>query len=231
MSPRPWALATAATGGVSLALFVVFATLPEVRAAGDCLPPGSVVQFELARNAADLAAIFGAPDSACRPLAIAAVDAVNRVDVLGFIPAYTLFCISAAFFLAAGDWRRPLVVVAVAAALFAAAADYLETTTLLAITQTLDAPGGLLQYAQTGAWSKFALLAAHAVFCAGICFTSERPRLILGVLLMLPAFGVAAAAYDHVKLASAMNGAFAIAWFALLAMAIRASLPARGAAA
>jgi hypothetical protein len=195
-----------------------------VRAAADCLAPGAVVQFELARNAGDLTAIFGAPDSACRSLAIAAMNAVNRIDVLAFIPAYTLFCISAALFLANGIWRRPLVIVAVAAALFAAAADYLETTTLLAITQTLDAPGGLLHYSQTGAWSKFALLAAHAVFCSGLCFTSERPRLILGVLLLLPAFGVAAAAYDHATLASAMNGAFAIAWIAMLALAIRGSV-------
>lgn len=231
MSARAWALATAAMGGVSLALFVVFAMLPEVRAAADCLPPGSVVQFELARNGADLAAIFGAPDSACRPLAIAAMDAVNRIDVFAFIPAYTLFCISAVLFLANGDWRRPLVIAAIAAALLAAAADYLETATLLAITQTLDAPGGLLQYSQTGAWSKFTLLAAHAVFSAGIGFTSEKPRPILGVLLMLPAFGVAAAAYDHVNLATVMNGAFAIAWLALLAMAIRASVPTKVAAA
>lgn len=219
MSARVWAIATVATGVVSLGLFVVFAMLPEMRAAAACLPPGSVVQFEFARNTSDLINIFGAADSSCRPLAIAAMDAVNRVDVLAFIPAYTLFCICASLFLANGEWRRPLVIIAIGVALIAAGADYLETTTLLAITQVLDAPGQLLQYSQLGAWSKFVMLAAHAVFCAGICYTNAKQRLILGALLMLPAFGVAAAAYDHVTLSNVMNASFAIAWIALLAMA------------
>jgi hypothetical protein len=220
MSGRGWAIATTLTGVISLGLFVVFAMLPEMRAAADCLPPGSVVQFEFARNVSDLNTIFGAPDSACRVLSIAAMDAVNRVDVIAFIPAYTTFCICAALFLAGGVWQRPLVIMAVGAALLAAAGDYLETTTLLAITQALDAPGGLLQYSQIGAWSKFAMLAAHAVFCAGICFTGERRRLILGTLLLLPSFGVSVADYDHIALANVMNAAFALAWIALLVMAI-----------
>ncbi|MEZ5958820.1 MAG: hypothetical protein R3C30_00130 [Hyphomonadaceae bacterium] len=231
MSGRAWAVATAVTGVVSLALFVVFATLPEMRAAAACLPPGSVVQFEFARNAADLATIFDAPDSACRPLAIAAMDAVNRVDIIAFIPAYTAFCICAALFLANGVWQRPLVIIAIGAALLAAAGDYLETTTLLAITQSLDAPGGLLQYSQLGAWSKFALLAAHAVFCAGICYTSDHKRYTLGAILLLPPFGVAAAAYDHITLSNVMNASFAAAWVALLVFAIISVVRARRASA
>ena len=228
MSARFWAIATVVAGVVTLGLFVVFAMLPEMQAAAECLPPGSVVQFEFARHSADLIRIFGTTDGTCRPLAIAAMDAVNRIDVLAFIPAYTLFCICASLFLADGQWRRPLVIIAIGAALIAAAADYLETTTLLAITQTLDAPGQLLQYSQPGAWSKFVLLAAHAVFCAGICYTNDKQRLILGTLLMLPAFGVAAAAYDHVTLSNLMNGAFTIAWVSLLAMAIVSVVRAKG---
>ena len=120
----------------------------------------------------------------------------------------------------ASVWRRPLVILAIGASLIAAAADYLETFSLLGITQTLDAPGQLLHYSQLGAWSKFVLLAAHAVFCAGICYTGEKQRLILGSVLMLPAFGVAAAAYDHVALSNVMTGAFALAWVSLLAAAV-----------
>lgn len=233
MNVRAWAIVTAVGGLASLGLFVVFAMLPEMRAATaqDCLPAGAVVQFELARNVADLVAVFGEPQSMCRPLAVAAMDAVNRIDIYAFIPAYTLFCIAAAFFLANGVWQRPLVIIAVGAAVLAAAGDYLETTTLLAITQVVDAPGQLLQYSQAGAWSKFVLLAAHAVFCAGICFTSDWRRPILGALLMLPAFGVAVAAYDHVALASVMNAVFAVAWIALLAMALVSVVRGRGAAA
>ncbi|MFO1017972.1 MAG: hypothetical protein U1E03_10265 [Hyphomonadaceae bacterium] len=228
MSARFWAIATLVTGLISLGLFVVFAMLPEMRAAASCLPAGSVVQFELARDVDQLRAIFGAPDSQCRPLAIAAMDAVNHIDLIAFIPAYTAFCMCAALFLSGGAWR-PLTIAAVASALFAAAGDLLETTTLLDISQRLDTPGDLLSLSQLGAWSKFALLAAHAVFCAGLCFVAEKRRPILGALLSLPAPGVAAAAFNHVTLANAMNGAFAIAWIALLVVAGFSAARAKGA--
>ena len=229
MSGRVWAIATVVTGIITLGISVAFALLPEVTAAGDCFARGAVVQFEFARNIADLVSIFGEPESVCRPLVITAMDAVNRLDTLAFIPAYTLFGICAALFLANGVWARPLVIIAIGASLLAAAGDYLETTTLLAITHTLDAPGGLLHYSQLGAWSKFALLAAHAVFCAGICYTSERPRYILGAVLLLPPFGVAAAAYDHIVWSNVMSAGFAVAWVALLAMAIVSLVRAPGA--
>lgn len=229
MSARVWPIATIATGVVTLAISFAFAMLPEVQAAGDCFQRGAVIQFEFARNLEDLLGIFGESHSACRPLVTTAMDAVNNVDMWAFIPAYTLFCICAALFLAGGDWQRPLVIVAIGAALLAAAADYLETTTLLALTQTLDAPGGLLQYSQLGAWSKFALLAAHAVFCAGICYTSDNKRYTLGAILMLPPFGVAAAAYNHVTLSNVMSASFAVAWFALLVFAAISAVRAKGA--
>ncbi len=107
MSARAWAWTTVATGLGAIGVFAAFVMLPEARAASACLPAGSVVQFELARNAADLAAIFGAPESACRPLAIAAMDAVNTLDTRAFIPMYTAFCICAALFLGGGVLRRP----------------------------------------------------------------------------------------------------------------------------
>ena len=231
MTQRGWGIATLLTGLIALGLFVVFAMLPEMRAAAQCLPAGSVVQFELARNVQDLAAIFGPSGSACRTLAVAAMDAVNRIDLIAFIPAYTTFCMCAALLLANGDWRRPLAVAAVFAALLAAAADYLETTTLLDLTQNLDYPDPLLQSSQLGAWSKFALLAAHALFCGGLCFVGDKRRPILGVLLLAPTPGVAAAAYDHVVLANAMNGAFAVAWIALLVVAALTTVRAKGASA
>ena len=229
MSGRAWAIATIVTGIVTLGLSFAFAMLPEVRAAGDCFQRGAVIQYEFARNLVDLLGIFGEPQSACRPLMITAMDAANTLDVWAFIPAYTLFCVCAALWLAGGVWQRPLVIIAIAAAIFAAAADYLETTTLLAITQTIDSPAGLLQYSQLGAWSKFALLAAHAVFCAGVCYTSDNKRYTLGAILLLPPFGVAAAAYDHVTLSNVMSAGFAVAWVALLVFAIVSVVRAKGA--
>lgn len=226
---RAAAWATAGFGGIVLALFGAFALQPEMQAAAQCLPAGSVVQFELASSRAELAAIFGAPDAACRPLAVAAMDAVNRLDIIAFIPAYTAFCVAAALFLA-GEGMRLLAVAAIAAALGAAAGDYVETTTLLALTQSLDQPDQLLPRLQVGAWSKFALLATHAFLCAGLCFNAARRRTILGALLLLPAVGTAIAAFDHTHLASVMNAGFGVAWIALLAVAIRDALTRKAAA-
>ncbi|MEQ1617821.1 MAG: hypothetical protein ABL883_05705 [Terricaulis sp.] len=220
MKGRGLAIATLALGAASIGVFVAFAMLAEARAAGACMPAGAVVQFELARNGEDLAAIFGASDASCGPRVIAAMDAINRLDLLAFIPTYTAFALAAALFLAGGA-LRPLSIAAAAAALGAAAGDYVETTTLLKITQTLDSPEALLGMSQAGAWSKFALLAAHALFCAGLCFLGERRRPFLGALLLLPTLGVAAAAYDHVRLANVMNGAFALAWLGVLAASAR----------
>lgn len=228
MSGRFWSVATIVTGLVTLGISVAFRMLPEARAAVDCLQSDAVIQFEFARNVADLVAIFGEPETTCRPLGIAAMDAINHLDTWAFIPAYTLFGICAALFLAEGVWQRPLVIIAIGASLLAAAGDYLETITLLSITQTLDAPGQLLKYSQLGAWSKFVLLAAHAVFCAGICYTNDKQRLILGTVLMVPAFGVAAAAYDHIAYSSVMGLSFALAWVALLVMAIVSVVRGRG---
>lgn len=220
MKGRSLAATTLALGAASIAVFVAFTLLPEVRAAGSCFPAGAVVQFELARNGEELAAIFGAGDASCGPRIIAAMDAVNRLDLLAFIPTYTAFALAAALFLAGGA-LRPLSIAAIAAALGAAAGDYLETTTLLKTTQTLDSPEALLPMSQAGAWSKFALLAVHALFCAGLCFLSKQRRPILGALLFLPTLGVAAAAYDHLALANLMNGAFALAWLGLLTASAR----------
>lgn len=231
MTTHNWALATIVTGVLTLALFVVFALLPEVQAAGECLTPGAVVQFELARNAGDLVSIFGPSGSTCRALGVAAMDAVNHLDMLAFIPLYTAFCICAALYVGRGEWGRPLVVAAVVVAILAALADMLETSTLLDITRTLDDPGDLLGRSQFGAWSKFSLLAAHALFCAGLCITREKRRWILGLALLPAAPGVAAATSSPLALAGVMTGALGLAWIALLVFAAIDVVRAKGASA
>jgi hypothetical protein len=127
---------------------------------------------------------------------------------------------AAAMFVARGE-PRLLAFVAIAAAAGAAVGDYVETTALLQITQRIDAPGALLQQSQFGAWSKFALLAAHAFFCAGVCLNDTKRRPILGVLLLLPALGTAATWLDHERYANLMNAGFGLAWFGLFGVAGR----------
>lgn len=229
MNARRWAIATAAFGVATLILFVGFTVLPQVTAAGECLAAGAVIDFELARTGAELIAIFDAPGSECRGLSITAMDAINTLDVWAFIPAYSLFCISGALFLSDGAVWRPLAFAAVASAVLAAGADYLETTTLLNITRDIERGAALAPVSAFAAWTKFALLAAHALFCAGLAYLSAQRRTILGVLLILPTFGVLALAIDHTRYAMVLNATFALAWFALLFAAVRVLVPAKGA--
>lgn len=231
MSTRGWAIATALTGLAVVAVTLVFALLPQVRDAGPCMVQGAVIQFEFARNTSDLVNVFGPADGLCRDLVIKAMDAVNVVDLLGFIPAYVAFCICAALYLSNGQWGRPLTAAAVGAAMLAGLADVLETATLLEITPVLDDPGNLLATSRLSAWSKFALLAAHALFCAGLCLAVEKRRWILGIALLAPTLGVAAAASDHVTRSGIMGLSFVIAWVVLLGFATRDAVRAKGASA
>lgn len=231
MSPRGWAIATALTGAAVAGVSVAFSLLPEMREAGPCMVRGAVIQFEFARNTSDLENIFGPPDGLCRDLVIRAMDAVNVVDLLGFIPAYVAFCVCAALYLGHGQWGRPLAAAAVASAILAGLADVLETATLLEITPVLDDPGDLLARSQLGAWSKFALLAAHALFCAGLCLVAEKRRWILGIALLAPTLGVAAAVSDHVTRSGLMGLSFVFAWVALLGFALKDAVRAKGASA
>lgn len=215
---RLWAVLTAVFGLATFVIFAAFAQLPETKAAAQCMTTGAVIQFELARTQGDLGAIFGGPDDACRPLVIAAMDAINTLDVWAFIPVYTAFGIAAALMLARGAlnvWS----IGAIGCALVALAADYVETINLLAITKTLDAAQALTPLSSTGAWVKFGALALHGVCCARLCFTAPR-RLILGAALLLPAPAYGAMAYDSAQLAAVLSAATGIAWITLLIFAL-----------
>lgn len=217
---RLWAALTALAGIASLVITVAFTQLAEVKAAGTCQSADAVVQFELARTQADLTRIFHPAADPCRPKVVTAMDAVNHLDTLAYIPSYTAFGVFAALFLGGGASRRPLVMAAVATALIALAGDYLETLTLLQITPRVDTAAELLARSSTGAWIKFGMLALSALLLAGICWTTAPRRRILGVLLVLPAFGFAAMAYDHAAYARVLTLAFVLAWLPLLLVAI-----------
>jgi len=209
----------AMAGLLTLGVTVGFDMLPAVRAAEHCMPPDAVIRFEFARTAAELAPIFGQ----CPGPAIAAVDAVNRLDLALYIPAYSAFAALAAVFLGRAV-RRPLVLAAIAAALGAAAADLVETTHLLRMTKDLAAAGPLLPVASSAAWMKFALLALNAVLLAVICFTGSPRRPILGGLLLLPAAGTVILAIDLSHSVWLNIGYFA-AWTPVLALALWTTIP------
>ncbi len=214
---RLWPALTALTGVGALAITVAFRMLAEVKAAGACSAGDAVLKFELATKMSDLDAIFGGP--ACSSKVIAAMDAVNHLDIAAYIPTYTAFGICAAIWLG-GRLRAPLVQAAVALALLAFAADMVETTGLLRMTRDLGAAEPLLGRVSTAAWIKFAALAAHAFTLALVCLRSTPRRRILAVLLVLPAIGVVAARIDPGSL-GLMTLGFVLSWTPMLLVALK----------
>ena len=222
---RTWALITAVAGVASLGTVVAFQSLEPVAAAKECGAGEAVIRFELARSVDTLNQIFGAADSVCRAKVIAAVDAVNTLDVRVFIPAYTTFAAIAALFLSGGRLSSPALA-AVTVALLACVMDYVETLNLLAYTPALAPSADQLATSANAAWTKFAALGLNGLCLAAICFTSDARRPILGALLCLPAIGVGMMAVD-LKWIWVQSLAFFAAWTPLLVMSARAAVTGR----
>ena len=218
LSSRPWAALTAITGIAALGITLAFAQLPAVTTAGACFENGAILKFELATTAAELQRLFHAAGDPCRPLALAAMDQSNHLDVFAYIPAYTAFTVFSVLFLAARV-RAPLALAALAAALTALVADYVETTTLLTITKDLAAGEALMGRSSAAAWIKFGALAAHALLLAGVCLTQAPRRWILGVLLLLPAPAYMVMRLDPDR-SALLNLAFFLSWTPLMLTAL-----------
>ncbi|MBI1408099.1 MAG: hypothetical protein GC145_18455 [Caulobacter sp.] len=216
--PRLWAALTACAGVLVLAVTVAFRLLPEVSEAAGCMSEGAVVEFELARTLDALQTIFGLPSDSCRPAVIAAMDAVNHLDVFAYIPVYTAFALCAALFLS-GARLSPLALAAIGLALVALAADYVETLTLLAITPGIERNLGLAPIASTAAGIKFGALAAHAMALAAICLEARPRRWILAILLLAAPLGFVAAASDPLRLPMLTLG-LTVAWAPIMALAV-----------
>lgn len=217
---RLWPALTALTGLGSLAITVAFRMLAPVKAAGACAAGDAVLKFELATKMSDLDAIFGAPG--CQAKVIAAMDAVNHLDIAAYIPTYTAFCICAALWLG-GRLRAPLVLAAIALAVGAFAADMVETTGLLQVTRDLAAAEPLLGRISTAAWIKFGALAAHAFVLGQICLRGGDRRYLLGGLLLLALPATALAWFDHARLGW-MTLAFVLGWTPMMLVAIREAI-------
>lgn len=208
-------LLTALTGLATLGVTLAFQQLAAVKAAGTCMGPGSVVQFEFARTPEQLAAVFGPP--VCHQPVITAMDAVNHLDIAAYIPGYTAFAILAALWLGG---RSRLALVAVGLAVLAFIADLVETTTLLQITKDVAAAEPLLPRSSTAAWIKFAALGAHGLALALVCLRATPKRRLLAVLLVLPAIGVVAAWIDPASVGLLTLG-LGLSWTAMMLLALR----------
>jgi hypothetical protein len=218
---RIWAILTTVAGLATLGVTVLFQVVPEVAVGrtAECYAAPPVIAFEFARTVNQASALFGPGD--CRGMTITAMDAINRLDMAAYIPAYTLFAVFGAVFAARGA-RPRLALLAILAAITALVADYVETNALLAITADFDrATDAMTVRASTAAWIKFFALGAHGLLVAAVCFRAAPRRWIVGGAMVPPMLGVVAAATDPDTRAGLMTLGLTIGWLTLLAFAAK----------
>jgi hypothetical protein len=223
---RAWPLATTILGLATLAVFLALGRQPEVSAVyGANEVAGVVSAFQRAETTADLVTIFGAPPDA---RVVAAMDALNRLDLWAFIPVYVLFLIAAAIMLARHP-PGPLLWAAAAFALVGGGADAIETSTQLRLTADWDNAAAHLPIAPWH-WLKYAALALNGFAVAGLCLLKQPRRWLLGLAALAP-LPCVLAAWAGLATPRLFSVAFAVYWVALLALAVIGTVRAKGASA
>lgn len=222
MKRRPWPIATLIFGLATLAVFIAFGMLPEVKGVYEPSAVGAEVSaFQRAETMADLARVFGEPAD---PARLAAMTAINTLDLYAFIPAYTLFLVLAAIMLATGT-RSLIAWAAILFALIGAGADAIETTAQLRVTQDYANAAAQLPIAPWH-WMKYFCLALHGAMLTVFCCVS-RKRWILAVLAFAPLVCVSLAAARLVP-PTLYSAAFGVFWVALLVIAVMELVRAKG---
>ena len=214
-----WARVSVGAGALVLLLTVLSAVVHPARACGglsDRYPP--IIAFELARDGADLAALFGGP-GACRDRLIAAMDLANVIDLAAFLPAYALFL--AAWFRcrrggapAAARWGVAIVV-------GAALADVLENVCLLALTPGLDPASPWLARLPWVTGVKWLGLGAAAAVAATIFARGGRWSRVGAALCALAPVATVLATLAPARFGPVVSLGVAAGWLACLIDAAR----------
>lgn len=221
MSPRT-PLITVAFGLATLLAFVWLGGQPAVRAVYPAGEVGVAVSaFQRADTMQDIVMVFGYPVD---PARVAAMDALNRLDLWAFIPAYVLFLASAAIMLGglSNRWTQAAIAFAVVGGL----ADAIETWKQLQLTADIANAQAHLPIAPWH-WLKYAALALNGVALASLCFTVEKKRWIIGAIALAP-FPLVVLAYMDAISPRLFSAAFAAYWIALLATAAIEAVRGRG---
>jgi hypothetical protein len=222
VSARTLPLLTLALGIATLIAFLALGASEAVRVA---YPAGdislSVSAFQRAETVQDIALVFGYPAD---PARVAAMDALNTLDLWAFIPVYTLFLCAAAIML--GGLRNRWTQLAIVFALIGAAADAVETWKQLQLTANIANPEANLPIAPWH-WLKYAALALNGVAITSLCLTSERRRFVLAAIAFA-AFPLVALAYMGATSPRVFSAAFAAYWIALLVIAAIEAVRGRG---
>jgi hypothetical protein len=222
VSARTLPLLALALGVATLIAFVFLGGQPAVREVYASNEVALAVSaFQRAETMRDIVLVFGYPIDDAR---VAAMDALNRVDLWAFIPAYALFLSAAAIML--GGLSNRWTQLAIAFALIGAAADAVETSKQLQLTADIANAEAHLPIAPWH-WLKYGALALNGVAVASLCATSERKRWILGVLAFAP-FPLVALSYMGALSTRVFAAAFTLYWVALLVIAAIESVRGRG---
>lgn len=222
MTARTLPLLTLALGIATLIAFVWLGGQPAVRAVYSSNEVGLAVSaFQRAETMQDIVLVFGYPVDDAR---VAAMDALNRLDLWAFIPAYALFLSAAALML--GGLRNRWTHVAIVFALIGAAADAVETWRQLQLTADIGNAEDHLPIAPWH-WLKYAALALNGVAITSLCLTLEKKRWIVAVLALAP-FPLVTLAYMGAISPRVFSAAFAAYWVALLVIALIETVRATG---
>lgn len=222
MTARTWPLITLALGIATLIAFISLGSQPAVRAAYETSEVSLAVSaFQRSETVQDIALVFGYPAD---PARVAAMDALNTLDLWAFIPAYALFLCAAAIML--GGPRNRWALLAIAFGLVGAAADAVETWKQLQLTANIANPEANLPIAPWH-WLKYGALALNGVAFASLCFTLEKKRTILGLIAFAP-FPLVALAYMGAISPRIFSAAFGLYWIALLVIAAMDAVRGRG---
>ncbi len=188
MHPRAAFRISFAAGLLVLAVTLLSATQEPVRPCGN-LPQNyaPIIAFELARSAADLAAIFGTAEP-CRSTVVERMDAINLVDVLVYIPAYGVFM--AFLFLGLRSRQAALGTLGFRISVVAALGDFAENACLMNLTPALDPSSiwfALLPWATAVKWLGLGVVAAIATSIY-VKSTGARAWNIVAALMCAAAF-------------------------------------------
>jgi hypothetical protein len=213
-----------AAGLLVLAVTLFAATQEPARPCGN-LPQNyaPIIAFELARNAADLEAIFGTQEP-CRAEMIEHMDAVNLVDVLVYVPVYGVFMVF--FFLGMRGRHASLAILGLRISVIAVLGDYAENACLMNLTPQLDTASPWFALLPWATGIKWLALGAAAAVAAAVYVKSAGARLwnLLAALMCAAAFLSTAAAIAVPSMFGPLVGVgVGLSWIAYLITAAAAS--------
>ena len=208
MSERlAWSLCLAA-GVLLVALTLLIGGVEGMQACDGVKSLDPMIRFEMVHNVDDVRALFGS--EACSSTLARAMDDVNRIDTLAYIPTFTVFQLLAAWVLRGSG--RGIAIAVAAAAIIAAVCDQTEDQILFAITASLPGDQAQIDLLFWLVRVKFALL-AFAAGCLGLLLARRGGMTRWHGYAMILAAAVALAGQIEPRLLTAGIG---LAWAALL---------------